>query len=54
MRSINRTDAMTLMSTFGSLEKIAEATEEELSFCPGMGPQKAAKLHKVLHQNFKK
>ncbi|XP_050711082.1 DNA excision repair protein ERCC-1-like [Eriocheir sinensis] len=54
VRSINRTDAMTLMSTFGSLEKIVEATEEELSFCPGMGPQKAAKLHRVLHQNFKK
>ncbi|MPC08040.1 DNA excision repair protein ERCC-1 [Portunus trituberculatus] len=54
VRSINRTDAMTLLSTFGSLEKIVQATEEELAFCPGMGPQKASKLYKVLHQNFKK
>ncbi|KAG7164158.1 DNA excision repair protein ERCC-1-like 2, partial [Homarus americanus] len=54
VRSINRTDAMTLLSTFGSLEKIIEATEEELSMCPGFGPQKATRLHKVLHQNFKK
>lgn len=54
VRSINRSDAMTLLSTFGSLEKIVQATEEELSFCPGMGPQKASKLYKVLHQKFKK
>ena len=54
VRSINRTDAMTLLSTFGSLEKIVQASEEELAFCPGMGPQKASKLYKVLHQSFKK
>lgn len=45
---------MILLSTFGSLEKIVEASEEELSFCPGLGPQKASRLHKVLHQAFKK
>ncbi|RXG73844.1 DNA excision repair protein ERCC-1 [Armadillidium vulgare] len=54
IKSVNRTDAMTLLSTFGSLEKIVAATEEEISFCPGFGPQKASKLHSVLHQSFKK
>ncbi|KAK7072930.1 Excision repair cross-complementation group 1 [Halocaridina rubra] len=54
IRSINRTDAMTLLSTFGSLDKIVGATQEELTLCPGLGPQKAARLHKVLHQSFKK
>lgn len=54
IRSINRTDAMTLLSNFGSLEKILAATQEELAFCPGLGPQKATKLHKVLKQPFKK
>lgn len=54
VKSINRTDAMTLLSTFGSLEKIVGATQDELLLCPGLGPQKAAKLHRVLHQPFKK
>ncbi|XP_053645204.1 DNA excision repair protein ERCC-1 [Cherax quadricarinatus] len=54
IKSINRTDAMTLLSTFGSLEKIVQATEDELSMCPGLGPQKASRLHKILHQTFKK
>lgn len=45
---------MTLLSNFGSLEKILAATQEELAFCPGLGPQKATKLHKVLRQPFKK
>lgn len=52
VKSINRTDAMSLLSMFGSLEKIAEASENDLSLCPGIGPQKAARLHWVLHQPF--
>lgn len=45
---------MTLLCTFGSLEKVIEASEEELALCPGFGPQKATRLHKVLHQHFRK
>lgn len=30
------------------------ATQEELSYCPGLGPQKATRLHKVLQQPFQK
>jgi len=52
IRSINRTDATTLLTTFGSLEKILRATPEMLGLCPGLGPQKANRLHKVLHQPF--
>ncbi|XP_064117115.1 DNA excision repair protein ERCC-1-like [Macrobrachium nipponense] len=54
VKSVNRTDAMTLLSTFGSLEKIVGASQDELAMCPGLGPQKAAKLYRVLHQCFKK
>ncbi|XP_067011184.2 DNA excision repair protein ERCC-1 [Anabrus simplex] len=54
VRSINRTDAATLLSTFGSLEKLVRATPESLALCPGLGPQKAARLYKVLHQPFLK
>jgi DNA excision repair protein ERCC-1 len=52
IRSINRTDATVLLTTFGSLEKILKATPETLGLCPGLGPQKANRLHKVLHQTF--
>ncbi|XP_068201476.1 DNA excision repair protein ERCC-1 isoform X2 [Palaemon carinicauda] len=54
VKSVNRTDAMTLLSTFGSLERIVGATQDELALCPGLGPQKAAKLYRVLHQPFRK
>ncbi|KAL0268600.1 UNVERIFIED_CONTAM: hypothetical protein PYX00_010470 [Menopon gallinae] len=54
VRSINSTDAAILISTFGSLEKILGASESRLSLCSGIGPQKASRLHKVLHQPFLK
>ncbi len=54
IKSVNKTDATTLLSAFGTLEKIAAASLEELSLCPGFGPQKAQKLHKVLNQTFKR
>ncbi|CAL4145630.1 unnamed protein product, partial [Meganyctiphanes norvegica] len=54
IKSVNRTDAMTLLSNFGSLEKIIGATQEELSVCPGLGPQKAQRLYTVLHQQVQK
>ena len=41
-------------NTFGSLEKIVKAPVEELTMCPGFGPQKAQRLKKVLDMPFKK
>ncbi|KAK1797791.1 hypothetical protein P4O66_008153, partial [Electrophorus voltai] len=40
VKSINKTDAITLLSTFSSLEGIINASKEELVLCPGLGPQK--------------
>ena len=54
VKSVNKTDAMTLINVFGSLEKIVNASIEDLTLCPGFGPHKAQKLHKVLHQTFKR
>lgn len=54
IHSVNRTDAMTLLSKFGSLSGIIGASAAELSTCPGVGPLKAEKLHKTLHLSFKK
>ena len=41
-------------NTFGSLEKIVNASVEDLTLCPGFGPQKAQRLNKVLKTPFKK
>jgi len=54
IKSINKTDAATLIGTFGTLEKIIQATPEDLALCPGFGPQKAQRLRKVLGENFKR
>ena len=54
VKSVNKTDAMTLISVFGSLEKIVNASIEDLTLCPGFGPHKAQKLHKALNQTFKR
>ncbi|XP_047457026.1 DNA excision repair protein ERCC-1 [Mugil cephalus] len=54
VKSINKTDAITLLSTFSSVEGIISASKEELVLCPGLGPQKARRLYDVLHKPFLK
>ena len=54
VKSVNKTDAVTLISVFGSLEGIVQASIEDLTLCPGFGPHKAQRLHKVLQQTFKR
>ncbi|XP_030642347.1 DNA excision repair protein ERCC-1 [Chanos chanos] len=54
VKSVNRTDVVTLLSTFSSLDGIINASKEELVLCPGLGPQKAKRLYDVLHQPFLK
>ena len=54
VKSVNKTDAATLIAAFGTLEAIVAASIEDLSMCPGFGPQKAQRLHKVLHEPFKR
>lgn len=54
VRSVNKTDAATLLGAFGTFEAVAKATVEDLAICPGFGPQKAHRLHKVLNEPFKR
>ncbi|XP_069089001.1 DNA excision repair protein ERCC-1 isoform X2 [Pleurodeles waltl] len=54
VKSVNKTDCTTLLSTFGSLADLSKAAREELSLCPGLGPQKAKRLFDVLHEPFQK
>ncbi|NXO98301.1 ERCC1 protein, partial [Certhia brachydactyla] len=54
VKSVNKTDVLSLMGTFGSLAAVVGASREDLSLCPGVGPQKAKRLFDVLHQPFLK
>jgi DNA excision repair protein ERCC-1 len=54
IRSINRTDVVTLLEGFGNLKNLCNASEHELMLCPGLGEKKVKRLHNVLHAPFKK
>ena len=52
VRSVNKTDVLTLMSTFGSFERIINAPTEALALCPGFGEQKVRRLQQAFTQPF--
>ncbi|KAM3967149.1 DNA excision repair protein Ercc1 [Aphomia sociella] len=54
IKPVNKTDAMTLITTFGTLENIIKTSERRLAECPGFGALKAKKLYKALHAPFLK
>ncbi|OAD61645.1 DNA excision repair protein ERCC-1 [Eufriesea mexicana] len=52
IRSVNKTDATTLLSTFGTLNELIKSQPNILALCPGIGLQKAERIHKTLHEPF--
>lgn len=52
IRSVNKTDAMTLLTNFGSISEIVKTSDKTLGLCPGIGPQKAKRIHKTIHETF--
>ncbi|KAI7884297.1 excision repair cross-complementing 1-like protein [Lichtheimia hyalospora FSU 10163] len=52
VRSVNKTDVLTLLSSFGSLHGIANASTDQLAMCPGFGEQKVKRLQLALSQPF--
>eukprot|EP00941_MAST-03F_sp_MAST-3F-sp1_P003306 g3306.t1 len=52
IRSVNKTDVITLATAFGSLKSIAQASIEELSLCPGIGRLKATRIYEAFHSPF--
>lgn len=54
VKSVNKTDAMTLLSTFHTVEGVLKANQEDLSFCPGFGPQKAKRTFDLFNEPFLK
>ncbi|XP_015787701.1 DNA excision repair protein ERCC-1-like [Tetranychus urticae] len=52
VKSINKTDSLSLISNFESFEKIVKSDAETLGLCPGLGPLKAEKLYQAFHKPF--
>jgi len=52
VRSVNKTDVLTLLDTFGSLAGACHATEEQMVVCPGLGDKKVKRLFQALHAPF--
>lgn len=52
MKSINKSDAQTLLHAFGSFESILNATNDQLNVCPGLGKLKAQRLYQTFNQSF--
>ncbi|KAJ2272386.1 ssDNA endonuclease and repair protein rad10 [Coemansia sp. RSA 451] len=52
IRSVNKTDVLTLASNFKSMDKVACATVEELAMCPGIGELKAQRIYKAFNDSF--
>lgn len=50
VRSVNKSDVLTLASNFGSLKAVCDASAEELAVCPGLGEKKIARIHEALHE----
>lgn len=53
VRGISRTDVSTLAFTFGKFRNLANATQQEIRACPGVGERKVSRLYAALHQPFR-
>uniref|UniRef100_K3WM25 DNA excision repair protein ERCC-1 n=1 Tax=Globisporangium ultimum (strain ATCC 200006 / CBS 805.95 / DAOM BR144) TaxID=431595 RepID=K3WM25_GLOUD len=54
IRSVNKTDVVTLLSTFGTVGGLMNASMEELSLCPGVGAKKVRHLLETFQEPFLK
>ncbi|CAL4942844.1 unnamed protein product [Urochloa decumbens] len=54
VRHVNKTDVVTLGSSFGSLSQVMNASMEELARCPGIGERKVKRLYDTFHEPFKR
>jgi len=52
VRSVNKTDAATLINNFGTLQNVMGSSIEELSILPGFGEKKVKRFYEILHAPF--
>ena len=53
VRGVNKTDAVTLVSTFGSVKRAVNARPEEVIMISGWGQQKVARLERAVGEGFR-
>lgn len=54
IKPVNKTDASSLLTNFGTLSNVITASQEKLSLLSGLGPRKAQKLVKTFNETFLK
>ncbi|KAG0615820.1 hypothetical protein M758_5G069300 [Ceratodon purpureus] len=54
VRHVNKTDVLTLGSSFGTLAGVVGASMEDLSRCPGIGEKKVKRLYDSFHEPFQR
>lgn len=54
VRHVNKSDVVSLGSTFGTLSGIMGASMEELARCPGIGERKVKRLYDTFHEPFRR
>eukprot|EP00164_Ancoracysta_twista_P008498 GFYU01012316.1.p1 GENE.GFYU01012316.1~~GFYU01012316.1.p1 ORF type:complete len:431 (-),score=36.24 GFYU01012316.1:270-1427(-) len=52
IKSVNKTDVVTLKSSFGSVSNVISASVEQLALCPGIGEKKAKRLCDTFQEPF--
>jgi DNA excision repair protein ERCC-1 len=52
VRGLNKTDAVTLLTTFGAMQDILKAGMTDLRLCPGFGEAKADRLFRAFNEPF--
>ncbi|CAG8445030.1 4319_t:CDS:2 [Scutellospora calospora] len=52
IKSVNKTDVVTLASSFGSLKRIINTSSDELAVCPGLGEQKIKRIKEAFERPF--
>ena len=52
VRAVNKTDALTLISTFGTFGNVATAPLEVVALCPGLGEVKVRTLREAFTEPF--
>lgn len=50
VRTVNNTDALTMIRNFGSMKNIMKASHEQLLLCPGIGEKKVRQMYDAFHK----
>ena len=54
VKSVNKTDVVTLLEVFGNFRGLCAASEQQLMLCQGMGEKKVKRLFQALHEPINK